>query len=321
MRRAACERGRESYAMTRRNPLPEQLATEPFLSRAAAPRIIPRSRLRAADLRREVRGTRLATKNLNLRQRCVLFQLRMPPAAFFSHATAALLQRIPLPWSQSRVPPVHIALPSPHRAPHAEGLVGHKLQIEPQEVVSLPDGLRVTGVVRTWLDLGSQLSLADLVAAGDFIIHRRNPLASISQLATAFDRRRNRRGLVTLHTALGMLSAFAESAPESILRVIIVLAGLPEPRVNIDVTDRRGEFVARTDLAITEFKLVIEYMGDYHRTSPSQWRDDMTRRSRLEAQGWRVMEVNADDLLDQVELIDRIRRFARLQPAVTRYDS
>ncbi len=304
--------------MTRRNPLPEPLATEPFLSRVAAPRIIPRSRLGAKDLRREVRGTRLATENLSLRQRCALFQLRMPPTAFFSHATAALLQGIPLPLSQSRVPPVHIALPSPHRAPHAEGLVGHKLQIEPQEVVSLPDGLRVTGVVRTWLDLGSQLSLADLVAAGDFIIHRRNPLASISQLAAALDRRRNRRGLVTLHTALGMLSSFAESAPESILRVIIVLAGLPEPRVNIDVTDRRGEFVARTDLAIAEFKLVIEYMGDYHRTSPSKWRDDMTRRSRLESQGLRVMEVNADDLLDQVELIDRIRRFARLEAPVTR---
>jgi len=242
----------------------------------------------------------------------------MPPAAFFSHATAALLHGIPLPLRQSRVPPVHIALPSPHRAPHAAGLVGHKLQIEPHEVVLLPDGLRITGAVRTWLDLGSQLSLADLVAAGDFIIHRRNPQASISQLAAALDRRRNRRGLGALYTALGMLSAFAESAPESILRVIILLAGLPEPRVNIDVTDRRGEFVARTDLAIAEFKLVIEYMGDYHRTSPGQWRDDMTRRSRLEAQGWRVMEVNADDLLDQVELIDRIRRFARLQPAATR---
>ncbi len=298
--------------MNRRTPLPEQLATEPFRSRKAAPSIIPRSRLRASDLNREVRGTRLAAQNLTLRQRCALFQLRMPPAAFFSHATAALLHGIPLPLRQSHVPPVHIALPNPHRAPHAEGLIGHKLHVEPHEVVVMPDGLRVTSVVRTWLDLGSQLSLADLVAAGDFVIHRRHPLASVSQLAAALSRRSNRRGLVTLHTAWGMLSAFAESAPESILRVIIVLAGLPEPRVNIHVVDRRGEFVARTDLAIAEYKLVIEYMGDYHRTSPGQWRDDMTRRSRLEAQGWRVMEVNADDLLDQAELIDRIRRFARL---------
>ena len=33
----------------------------------------------------------------------------------------------------------------------------------------------------------------------------------------------------------------------------------------------------------------------------------MTRRSRLEAQGWYVMEINADDLGDPVELVARIR--------------
>ena len=33
----------------------------------------------------------------------------------------------------------------------------------------------------------------------------------------------------------------------------------------------------------------------------------MTRRSRLEAQGWYVMEINADDLGDPVEIVARIR--------------
>jgi very-short-patch-repair endonuclease len=32
----------------------------------------------------------------------------------------------------------------------------------------------------------------------------------------------------------------------------------------------------------------------------------MTRRSRLEAAGWTVIEINADDLRDPNELIDRI---------------
>ncbi|MBU1589284.1 MAG: hypothetical protein KKH51_15270 [Actinobacteria bacterium] len=52
--------------------------------------------------------------------------------------------------------------------------------------------------------------------------------------------------------------------------------------------------------------MILEYQGDYHR-SMSQWRKDMTRRSRLEAQGWYVMEINADDLGDPVELVARIR--------------
>lgn len=33
----------------------------------------------------------------------------------------------------------------------------------------------------------------------------------------------------------------------------------------------------------------------------------MTRRSRLEAKGWYVMELNADDLKDPDELLMRIR--------------
>jgi len=62
----------------------------------------------------------------------------------------------------------------------------------------------------------------------------------------------------------------------------------------------------RVDLAYAHLKFAIEYQGDYHR-SRSQWRRDMTRRTRLEADGWYAMELNADDLRDPVELIARIR--------------
>jgi very-short-patch-repair endonuclease len=64
--------------------------------------------------------------------------------------------------------------------------------------------------------------------------------------------------------------------------------------------------VARTDLILEKERVVLEYQGDYHRTTKGQWRADMTSRSRLEARGWRVMELNADDLKDPVELLARI---------------
>jgi very-short-patch-repair endonuclease len=79
------------------------------------------------------------------------------------------------------------------------------------------------------------------------------------------------------------------------------------------VTDRFGEFVARTDFILDEYKLVLEYQGDYHRSTKGQWRADMTRRSKLEAEGWRVMELNADDLKDPIELVTRMRKLARLR--------
>jgi very-short-patch-repair endonuclease len=67
-----------------------------------------------------------------------------------------------------------------------------------------------------------------------------------------------------------------------------------------------GGSAIRTDLAFTEYRVVLEYQGDYHRLSREQWRKDMTRRSRLESKNWIVIEINADDLRDPVELVARI---------------
>jgi len=172
--------------------------------------------------------------------------------------------------------------------------------------------LRLTSPVRTWCDLAELVPLLDLVAAGDFLIHWRDPIATVSELSAAIEHRASRRGVRALRHAVARLNDRSESPPESKLRVIIVDAGLPMPRVNHSVSDRFGEFVARTDLIIDAYRIILEYQGDYHRTVKGQWRADMTRRSRLEAQGWRVMEPNADDLLDPAELTARILDLARL---------
>jgi very-short-patch-repair endonuclease len=235
----------------------------------------------------------------------------MPDTAFFSHSTAAKLHGIPLPSRLAQNDPIHVSVPAPSRAPHAARVMGHMLQVESQDVTEIA-GLRVTTPVRTWLDLGTMLSLHDLVAAGDHLIHWRLPQATPLDLADALSSRRDRRGRRVLSRAIGLLNDRAESPPESILRVIVTLAGLPEPRINHEVTDRFGEFVARTDLIIDEYKIVLEYQGDYHRKTKGQWRADMTRRSRLEALGWPVMDLNADDLRGPEELVRRIRSLASL---------
>lgn len=264
-----------------------------------------RSRLRAADLDRSVRGTRRVGP-AGFEQRCEQFALRMPVDAFFSHETAARLWGIPVPGpADATLAPVHIALPDPARAPHATGIRGHRLQIEPHELTTR-FGLRVTTAARTWLDL-AHLRLGDLVAAGDFVIHRRAPLATLGDLIGSLDRRRNPRGVRTLRRAIALLDDGSESPQESILRVLLVTSGLPHPQTNQDILDGRGRFVARGDLVFAHHRVVVEYQGDYHR-DPVQWRADMTRRSRLEALGWRVVEVNADDLRRPAELVARLAR-------------
>jgi very-short-patch-repair endonuclease len=298
----------------RPSPIPPQVARAAFTVGEGLEAGLSARRLRAADLDRSYWGVRSATQAGTLGDRCLLLRRRMPDDAFFSHTTAALLLGIPVPLAAETDAVLHVSVVDPHRAPHARGLAGHRVSMDGIDIVER-GGLRLTAAARTWCDLADLFTLPDLVAAGDHIIHWRQPLASREQLELAVASRVGRRGLKVLRLALRMLSDRAESPPESQLRVLLLLAGFAEPRVNHAVTDRFGEFVGRTDLILDAEKIILEYQGDYHRPGKRQWRADMTRRSRLEALGWRVMELNADDLKDPEELVARIRAVAALPRA------
>jgi very-short-patch-repair endonuclease len=141
-------------------------------------------------------------------------------------------------------------------------------------------------------------------------VHRSLPLATVAALRAAAATFVGKRGVRIVRQALELLDDRAESRPESILRVIIVQGGLPVPRVNRAIVDSETGRQVRPDFRFDEHRTVLEYQGDYHRTT-AQWRKDMTRRSRLEADGWKVMELNWDDLQDPSELLRRIRTLLR----------
>jgi len=153
--------------------------------------------------------------------------------------------------------------------------------------------------------------LGDLVAAGDWLIRRREPSSSLRRLRSAAAATTNRRGIRSLWRALELLDQRTESPQESRLRVILVQGGITAMSINHVIADRFGEFIARTDIRLEQLGVILEYMGDYHRSTTGQWREDMTRRARIEAATRdRVMELNADDLKDPQELIARIYALA-----------
>lgn len=265
-------------------------------------------RLRGTDLNSSVWGVRHPLlSDPDVRQRCAMFAVRMPPGAFFSHSTAAQLTGIPIPWRILKDPALHISVPAPARAPHASGIRGHSLSV-PSEHLVHKAGLLITGPARTWCDLASQLDLLDLIAAGDYLLQWRAPLVTLDELASAAQAFPGRRGVLRMRAAIPYLIDRSESVPESHLRVILIRGGLPEPRANPTFRLQGETVTVRLDLAFDEYKVLLEYQGDYHRTSKDQWRKDMTRRSRLEAEGWLVIEVNADDLRNPEELVSRVRR-------------
>jgi hypothetical protein len=83
---------------------------------------------------------------------------------------------------------------------------------------------------------------------------------------------------------------------ETRLRLLIVLAGLPEPTVDHRVHGASGRLLYRFDLAYPGWGLVIEYDGRQHAESAAQWRADIGRDEQLDDWKVRRLVIVAEDL-------------------------
>ena len=298
--------------MKPRIPLPPPFATSPFTRAQALKLGLGKKRVDGADLLRPFRGVRHPAAVLNLEARCHAFATTMRSDAFFSSVTAALLMGLPLPLAHHKDLTIHVAVPAPSRSSVAKGVSGHKVQLMGGDSREW-HGLRVSTPERVWCELGAVLSLPDLVAVGDYLIHWERPICSEADLAAAAQRYPGRRGRGLLVEALAHLDDHSESPQESRLRVILALAGIEGLIANLRIPVRGKSF--RADLALPRWKVAIEYQSDYHR-DPDQWRKDMTKRESLASVGWHTMEVNADDLDDGPELAARVRAVLASRPTI-----
>lgn len=95
---------------------------------------------------------------------------------------------------------------------------------------------------------------------------------------------------------------------ESRLRLLIVFAGLPEPRANLILRGADGEWQRRFDLACEQGKILIEYDGRQHAYDDGQWGRDIDRREELDGRGWRLIVVRGVDIYRRPErTLRRIR--------------
>lgn len=235
----------------------------------------------------------------------------LPPAALFSHRSAAVIHRMPLPgWSLPKE--VEVAVFEPARPPQLRGVVSHQLTPDDHRW-RVVDGLRVVAPQDAWAQLSSRLPLADLVAIGDYLITGDEPFSgnppplTRADLEAAVRRHGGRRGVRSLRLALDRVTYGSLSPQESRLRVALEDAGLPTPRLNHAVRSPDGDRIeAMIDLAYPGAMVAIEYLGDHHRTDRSVYRDDIRRREMLVDRGWHVVFVTGADEFADVAL--RVRR-------------
>ena len=291
------------------SPIPPALLHRPFSITDARQAGLSDGRLRGTDLHRPFYGVRDAGfQPQTLLRRCQALAARLPADAFFSGPTAALLHGAPLPLALEAATTLHVSRPVPAQAVAVRGTTGHRVRLMGDDV-RYPHSLRTSSPVRTWCELGETLSVPDLVAVGDYLIHWKLPMTTVEHLTAGLARYPGRRGMKALTRALPLLNDRAESRRESLFRVFLVDRGFTGFAANHPVTV--FGYNHRIDIAFPALKVAFEYQGEHHFTV-KQRREDMTRRARLEAAGWHVMELNVDDLKNPRELEARIRAFLAL---------
>lgn len=185
---------------------------------------------------------------------------------------------------------------------------GHR-GLERRDVCEV-DGVRLTGLADTWVDLGEVLHLGighdDLVMAGDAAACR---LGGIGPLADALLARNRPRGKRRLMAALADVRHPVRSPMESLARLTIVRAGLPEPAVNLVIVDACGDWLMEADLVWEPERVLAEYQGEYHATI-AQRGTDAARRRLAEEEGWTVLEMFAADVKPGVRSRGFLRHLA-----------
>ena len=289
--------------MRRPSPLPEGIDPTAFGVAEAQRLGVSRGRTRSASLTTPYHGVRTAGPVTSTLERAIAYARWMAPTQFFSHLTAAELSGLRLP-DGFRAGHLHVSSAPPARAPRSRGVIGH--QTSPLFALGAAFNLPVSSAVDTWLMLGSSLSVDDLTVMGDGLVSRRRPTTDVNGLAEALARAVGRRGLGRLTAALQQIRPNTDSARETLLRLTVMRAGLPEPEVNGAITNSFGAVVAHGDLVYRDYRTILEYDGGHHREDERQFNIDVDRLDQLMEEEWRVIRVNKNLLLRGATLIGKV---------------
>lgn len=228
---------------------------------------------------------------------------RFPEGAAFSGSTAAWLHGLDLGAHD----PMEITVPTACKVTRRAGMTVRRSR---QFERSVTRGLPVTSPVQTVVDLARRSSLIDGVSILDAALHRR--LVTLGQLERWAATNAAQRGVAVFRRALELAEPAAESPMETRLRLLLVLAGLPRPRVQPTLADESGISIARADLYYPLHRLVIEYDGGTHR---DRLVSDNRRQNRLLEAGYRILRFTASDVFGSPAATVSLVRRALARPA------
>lgn len=294
--------------MRRPLPLPHELNPGGFTVLQARALGVSRQRMRGDSLTAPFRGIRTRIDPSNTLELATAYAPKLKAGQLFSHLTAAELLGMRLPEG-FRPGPLHISSIPPTRAPRSREIVGHQASLQFPSVTA--NELPLSSPVDTWLALASELTVDELTIMGDGLVRRVRPSSDIPSLCAAVTRMAGRRGHSRLALALPQIRANTDSARETMLRLLVVRAGYPEPEVNGVIVNSLGAPIAHGDLVYRKYRAVLEYDGGHHRHDERQFNIDVDRLDELMEEEWRVIRVNKSLMHRRATLLGKLETALR----------
>lgn len=245
--------------------------------------------------RYQTRGVMVASEPADAFRASVRAALLACPSAVACGVTAARIHGLwGLPqWVPNERP--HLLLAAGRSYNARNGVRLHSGALPEERTVR--DRLPVTTIERTVLDMSPVLAFNDLVCLLD------------SALRLGWQPRLSKRMTQKLRAALALADVRAESAFETLLRLLFVHAGVPPEALQFEVFDVDGRLYARLDMAWPSTKVAVEADGRAHHDAVDALYRDRTRANQLELQGWTILRFTWADLVRRPDwIVDQVRR-------------
>jgi hypothetical protein len=284
---------RTEYSGVPRSPsVPAELTNGPFRTSDAIRAGLTHEQLRGAAWQRLHRDVFVhAGLPLTNQVRLEAARLAVPPGTVAVALTAAWLHGVLEP-NPNRPAPVHVAAVRGRPQPRARAVTGSRLTLDPDDVVQIGDWC-VTSPERTCFDLARIGPTVEAVVGVDAFLSA--GLTTKERLWRYGNERRSWAGCDRLREAVLLGSDRVRSPAESRLRMLLVLAGLPEPLVNAPVHDEHGRMLGIPDLLYLRPLLGIEYDGSYHRDGDVH-QADLLRENGMVTNGLPLLRYSNLDL-------------------------
>ncbi len=289
-------------------PLPDDFQNRPFTVSDAARAGVSQKRLRHRGLHRLGKGIRSESPTAELP-----LSIRVRPftevneRCAASHLTAAELLVLPRRQQKENPEMYHIIRPEGAAHLNRPHVNVHRMKLYSDEVTTV-EGIPVTTPERTWLDMAEMLTLDELVAMGDSCVRmprtdlegRDMPLCSLADLQRMIDRHKGKRGLRRAKEAIRLIRVGSDSPQETLLRLAVVRAGLPEPELNVPIIGDDGLRHHEPDLSYRKYRIGIEYEGEHHGQDLQIVRD-IARSERYVALGWTEVRISTRHMLNDAK--------------------